>query len=258
MNEWGLTGGTSEDFFTADVHFDYMRNNGGMRKNVDPDDYSQKVEPWGRYMSENPGTAPQGWEQGNVSFKNPLYMPHEYGAWKQTLSDMHDGATGQALSDALLAKGHDGVVTHDKYGIGEMVDIRPKNQRGHRVMAMPMPTPEGLNFRHHPDAASAAAALEGTKVTAYGPAVTAHLGDDPTPIGSIDWTTERNRHGDEPGQVGFIHVHPDHRRSGVGTAMFNWTKQNVRPDLRHSDERTPLGRDWVKHEQSRTATHRYR
>ena len=34
----------------------------------------------------------------------------------------------------LRAKGHDGVITHDKYGIGEIVDIRPKDQRGHQVL----------------------------------------------------------------------------------------------------------------------------
>lgn len=116
------------------VQFPYLRNNGGMRH---VPGFDQETEPWGRYMSpdadEHHLPLQQGWERGQVDFDNPLYVPHNYGAWKQELSQAHGGLTGQALSDALLAKGHDGVVTHDKYGIGEIVDIRPKNQRGHRV-----------------------------------------------------------------------------------------------------------------------------
>lgn len=123
---------------TAKVQLPYMRNNGGMRKHWTPEDFGQNTEPWGRYMSEDP--APHGpplqqnWERGQVEFDNPLYVPHNYGNWKQELSQAHGGLTGQDLSQVLLDKGHDGVITHDKYGIGEIVDIRPKNERGHRVV----------------------------------------------------------------------------------------------------------------------------
>ena len=98
--------------------------------------FDQHLEPWGRYMSpdldEHHLPLQPGWERGTVSFDNPLYIPHEYGAWKQTLADQY-GATGQQLSDKLIAEGYDGVITHDKYGIGEIVDVRPKGQRGHRI-----------------------------------------------------------------------------------------------------------------------------
>jgi hypothetical protein len=87
-------------------------------------------------MSEDfPRELPEGWERGTVSFDNPLHVEHNDGGWKQQLAQDY-GATGKELSKRLLADGHDGVITHDKYGIGEMVDIRPKEQRGHRI-AMP-------------------------------------------------------------------------------------------------------------------------
>jgi hypothetical protein len=120
----------------ASIEVPYMRNNNGMRKYYGPDDFEQNTEPWGRYMSHDSDQhvpLQPGWERGTVSFDNPLMVPHEYGGWKQNLSQEFGGATGRQLSQALLDKGHDGIITHDKYGIGEVVDIRPKNQRGHRV-----------------------------------------------------------------------------------------------------------------------------
>lgn len=47
-----------------------------------------------------------------------------------------------------------------------------------------------------------------------------------------------------PNSVMQIDVHPDHRRKGIGTAMFNWTKENVNPDLIHSHEVTEDGAAW--------------
>lgn len=148
----------------AAVEIPYIRNNGGVRQWAQPDDYGQKIEPWGRYMSDgqwSSGPLNPGWERGNVSFDNPMHVQHNDGNWKQELSQAHGGLTGQALSDALLAKGHDGVVTHDKYGIGEIVDLRPKDQRGHQVMhvARTASTDEFPQFGHqlpnapgpHPD-----------------------------------------------------------------------------------------------------------
>lgn len=131
IDVWGLWG---LDEHTADVSLPYTRNNGGMRH---VPGFDQDVEPWGRYMSPDIDShhlpLQQGWERGEANFSNPLYVHHNYGNWKQELSQAHGGLTGQDLSQALLAKGHDGVITHDQYGIGEMVDIRPKDQRGHRL-----------------------------------------------------------------------------------------------------------------------------
>lgn len=133
-----VTASLSPWLLESRVTLPYQRNNGGMRGNQGG--YGQEIEPWGRYMSDDTDShhlpLQKGWERGQVDFDNPLYVPHEYGAWKQSLSQAHGGLTGQGLSQALLAKGHDGVITHDKYGIGEIVDIRPKSQRGHRVASV--------------------------------------------------------------------------------------------------------------------------
>lgn len=135
---------------TARVVMPYHRNNNGVRQYAQPDDFEQNIEPWGHYMSSDEGDQhmeqlPKGWERGTTSFENPLYLPHEYGSWKQNLSQQHGGLTGKDLSQALLSKGHDGIITHDKYGIGEMVDLRPKGQRGHEIAASigePVPFPD--------------------------------------------------------------------------------------------------------------------
>ena len=87
--------------------------------------YGQDIEPHGRYLIE--GKPHEGldsrWEHGQVTFHNPLHV--EYSGWKRRLSQEHGGLTGRALSDALVAKGHDGIITHDgKYGTAEIVDLR--------------------------------------------------------------------------------------------------------------------------------------
>lgn len=116
------------------VTFPYLRNNNGMR---DIEGFGQEHEPWGRYMApdidEHRLPLQPGWERGTVDFEEPLYVPHEYGDWKQNLSRDYGDLTGKELSQALIDKGFDGVITHDKFGLGEIVDIRPKGQRGHRV-----------------------------------------------------------------------------------------------------------------------------
>lgn len=130
LGEWRTTTGQnvdvdrSHDPKTAAATIHYMRNNSGMR-NVPG--FSQDVEPWGKYLTEQDPHVPppEGWEHGDVTFANPLHIEHDGGAWKQRLSQQHGGLTGQALSNALMDKGHDGVITHDKYGIGEIVDLRP-------------------------------------------------------------------------------------------------------------------------------------
>jgi|JI10StandDraft_1071094.scaffolds.fasta_scaffold158974_3 hypothetical protein len=124
---------------TSAVTLPYIRNNTGVRQYSRGDDFGQQHEPWGRYMSPGPDQesdlhhypVQSGWERGTVDFSNPLYIPHEYGDWKQNLAEQY-GATGRQLSEKLLADGYDGVISHDKYGIGEIVDVRPKGQRGHR------------------------------------------------------------------------------------------------------------------------------
>lgn len=221
---WGLWG---LDVREGRVDVPYIRNNGGVRQWAGPGDFGQQVEPWGRYMSDGTDTGQRplnpGWERGTVAFENPMHIPHDYGEWKQTLSDAHGGLTGKELSQALLDKGHDGIITHDKYGIGEIVDLRPKDQRGHQVTHV---AASGLQFRHSPGDSRYC-----PKVEAFKPGIS-------WPVGSIAWQP-----GD--GEVEWLDVHPDHQRQGIGTALFNHA-QGIDSRLHHSDSLSADGQAFAE------------
>jgi len=58
------------------------------------------------------------------------------------------------------------------------------------------------------------------------------------------------------GEIGNVETHPDHRRRGLATQLFDYVKQNHRPDLRHSPTLSEDGKAWSRYEQSRTAARR--
>lgn len=112
------------------VNFEYIRNTTSLSSNQARNhDFGQDVEPAGRYMTEKWGSSvPEGWETGTVQFTQPLHVNFggsytEETNWKQRLSAHYDGKTGQALSEAVRADGYDAIITHDKYGLGEVVDL---------------------------------------------------------------------------------------------------------------------------------------
>jgi hypothetical protein len=117
------------------VTVEYIRNNNGIRKHAGADAFGQRQEPWGRYVSDGTGVdhLQPGWEKGKVTFKNPLIVDYADGGWKENLSKKYGGSTGKELSKKLLADGHDGIITKDKYGMNEIVDVRPKAKRDHVV-----------------------------------------------------------------------------------------------------------------------------
>ena len=92
-------------------------------------DFGQKLEPSGDYLNvdHNPITAPDSrWRTGKITFKNPLVLEHKNTTstgWKKYLSDQFKGKTGKALSKAVMVAGHDGIITHDKYGLSETVNL---------------------------------------------------------------------------------------------------------------------------------------
>lgn len=137
----------------------------------------------------------------------------------------------------------------ERNGIGPRTDPHTASRPR---LAMPAPLPDDITFQLHRRQDTLDEAMRHSKFFADVPTVTAHLGDDPDPIGHLEW------HGIDSGypvgQVEFIHVKPDHRRHSIATAMFDWVKQNAEPRLHHSDEHTELGRQWVNHEQSRPGT----
>lgn len=115
---------------SAPMEVSYIRNPVSSTTHTVNHDFGQDIEPSGRYLSESSGTTPDGWEAGTVRFEKPLHLPFgdsglysEDDNWKRRLSAYYDGKSGKALSDAVRADGHDGIVTHDKYGTSEIVDL---------------------------------------------------------------------------------------------------------------------------------------
>lgn len=100
--------------------------------------YGQHLEPHGRYLVARGGKdryPESDWETGEITFRNPLHIPFggnysEPDNWKHRLSEMHGGKTGRALSRALVAAGHDAVITHDDHGMSEIVDLTGLRRQG--------------------------------------------------------------------------------------------------------------------------------
>lgn len=117
------------------VTIPYTRNTEGAAQYAPGGRYNEVVP--GRYMVERPEgyQSPDArWEQGEVSFRNPLVIetrsddPSSADNWKNILKAKY-GKTGKALSDALRQDGYDGIITHDKYGTGEIVDLSTSPSR---------------------------------------------------------------------------------------------------------------------------------
>jgi hypothetical protein len=94
--------------------------------------YGQDIEPHGRYIvqrEKGDRYDENGWETGTTTFNQPYEM--EFGGgyddptnWKHQLSEQYGGATGAELTQALKSDGYDAIMTHDKYGPSEIVDLR--------------------------------------------------------------------------------------------------------------------------------------
>jgi GNAT superfamily N-acetyltransferase len=77
---------------------------------------------------------------------------------------------------------------------------------------------------------------------------TNHRGEE---IGHLHWSKEEREADDpeeytgDPGVISMIEVHPDYRRKGIATAMFNQAQQ-YRPKPLHSDDRSYEGDQWAR------------
>jgi ribosomal protein S18 acetylase RimI-like enzyme len=137
--ETGVTDNTSQFFGKRrgePVRFTFARNT---ERSPDMGSrFGQDIEPAGRYLIETSGPVrTPGWESGEVTFRNPLYISsgEGYGSssnWKQVLSKRYDGSTGAELSRKIAADGYDGIVTTRGEGsptarmvgeTGEIVDL---------------------------------------------------------------------------------------------------------------------------------------
>lgn len=120
---------TAEDVATGQpLSFTYAHNTA--RTDNFGERYGQDVEPAGKYVVSAGQVSRErpleGWEYGETSVSNPLVVPFggpygEASNWKPTLSKQYDNKTGDQLSEALRAAGHDAIVTVDGDFVSEIV-----------------------------------------------------------------------------------------------------------------------------------------
>jgi hypothetical protein len=105
--------------------FTYMHNTEGAFNYIPKGSQATALDPKGRFMILDEGglgRAPDSrWIKGETQFNNPLIL-NEAG-WKEKLSQAYGGATGEKLTKLLKADGYDGIVTFDKYGTSEIVQL---------------------------------------------------------------------------------------------------------------------------------------
>ncbi len=93
-------------------------------------EYGRQFEPSGKFMTEsNQTTESPNIERGSVTFNNPLVIRNDGLEWKKSLSQNYNDLTGKELSKAIIADGHDGIVTveadsdgNPRY-VSEIVDL---------------------------------------------------------------------------------------------------------------------------------------
>jgi hypothetical protein len=116
--------------------------------------FGQHIEPNGRYLSamEQGGSYPDDlYDTGTVTFQRPLRVPFggsyaEADNWKRALCARYGGKTGRALSNAVLDDGYDAIITSDKYGTSEIVDLTEMAQA--RAWVTPHQLQDALKSRH--------------------------------------------------------------------------------------------------------------
>jgi hypothetical protein len=113
------------------ITFEYSRNKEPSPKNIPGDPYQQKIEPAGIYVTQGKNKLPN-YENGTMTFNNPLVLPlnkvegniYDENSWKMVLYKEY-GKKGKNLSKHLVKMGFDGIITYDKYGMNEIVSLKP-------------------------------------------------------------------------------------------------------------------------------------
>jgi hypothetical protein len=85
------------------------------------DRFGQKIEPAGKYMTLTNAENAQrfanlpNYETGTVQFQQPLVVDGSNGSrsWKEAISKQNGGKTGKGLTQELIKKGYDGIITMD-------------------------------------------------------------------------------------------------------------------------------------------------
>lgn len=88
----------------------------GLPETGDP--FGRDVEPSGRYVTvrswDSQPDSSGGMVEGEIGFINPIVIDNNDLQWKRELSEKYGGKTGKQLSLAIIADGHDGVITIER------------------------------------------------------------------------------------------------------------------------------------------------
>lgn len=222
---------------------EYLRNKEKLPRGTTG--FGRDVEPRGRYVIERgPGTpVPEGYEAGQLTFRNPLHVDFGGGYdeptnWKRRLSEQHGGLTGRELSDAVVAAGHDGIITHDRYGTSEIVDLT--GLRPHAVAATAPKRPEWggeYSIHHH-------APERGGR----GWVSVRHHADpdgDGVEVGRLSYSTKRLRDGGRLVRLrDMVKVQEGHQRKGIASGMLDRLKADYPDATIDPVEFTADGQEW--------------
>jgi len=216
------------------VWMDRLENVGGWRGN-----HVYRVEP---------SHPPRLWDENNPSMGWVAPSARIVRKYPESIL----GDVGQAI-DEHEDDNDDASTFNSEYFLH---DWDARNRTASRT-AMPAPLPKGITFHHHPTDDTIPtqpwpAEPDQQVPHFFAPAVEAR--HDGRTVGHLEWDPyPYSEDEDEPTPiVNMIKVHPDYRRHGIATALWDFARQHE-PELQHSEFRTGLGDQWVQHEQSRNA-----
>lgn len=116
------------------------------------------METPGSFVPMHPGRMHPSWRWHPVGERSLVTNEHgkiDYGD-RLPSQEQHGGLTGRELSDAVVAAGHDGIITHDQYGTSEIVDLtglRPSDAKdepdqGREAQAAAKPAVPSFTWRY--------------------------------------------------------------------------------------------------------------
>lgn len=133
----------------------YTKERGRPYKPAKDEMFDRGYEPSGQYMVATEDdylikAYPNDYIVGTTTFNNPIVIKAgEYGdesSWKRSLSKAYGNKTGKALSKAIIASGHDGIITVFMGQHGEIVDLTTFDESKALFMAGPNSDPQRANF----------------------------------------------------------------------------------------------------------------
>jgi len=138
----------------------------------------------------------------------------------------------------------------DDPGVMSFAEAMERMGRLERLAALP----PNLQIKYHPDYSTVPKGKDGSSPW-MPPVAVAEM--DGSPVGYLEWFPTND---DSPtangGEVSMVRVEPNFRRQGIGTALWDWVKENVEPELRHSDMQSTEGYDWATAVDARQASQR--